>query len=142
MTTLSGMTIRVVLTPQAVDRLDAVAKVRGTDYETAAAKVLSDALTTIPATGRYLVVDPHTLDQLELRLGGGSLLSALDLWAKVDRLAAISYGHVHLDFTPGQLEEIGRRAERLSLTPEQLITRTVKKMEELFFTHLGVGSQG
>jgi hypothetical protein len=96
----------------------------------------------LPTGARTLLLGPTELEALEARLGGGSVLNGQDLVQKVERLAGISYGHISLPFTPGMLEEVVRRADRLSLTPEQLIERTAMKIYELFFTHLGAGSQG
>jgi hypothetical protein len=135
-------TLRVQLNGQAVDRLHERAAAHQRDLETEAGSVLSAALQLLPLDGRTVVLDGQVVQALEDLLVGGSLLSGEDLLQKVNRLAGISYGHVRLSFSPGQLEEIENRAARLSMSGEELIRRTAKKMEELFFTHLGVGSQG
>jgi hypothetical protein len=133
-------TLRVALTDPAMDELHARAQVANKDPETLAARTLEGALRVVlPRSGRYVVVEAADLDVLEQIFSGGSVLNSQDLRQKVERLAGISFGHVRLDFSPGQLEEIARRAERQGLEPEELIRRCAKKMDELFFTHLGLG---
>lgn len=136
------MSLRVTIVQASVEKLHDLAALRGHDLELTASQVLMAGLDSLPTHGRAVVIDQATLQGLEAILGGGSILHQQDLTQKVHRLAGISFGHVRLDFTPGQLEEIDSRASRLSMTGEELIRRTARKMEELFFTHLGVGSQG
>lgn len=82
---------------------------------------------------RMLLVSGVALDGLETILGGGSLLNQGDLLKKVERLAGISFLHCRLPFTPNQLEELAQKAERNSLTVEQLVTRTAPRIYEHFF---------
>lgn len=87
----------------------------------------------VPVGTKYLIMEQDDLVALEGILGGGSLLNSGDLRRKVERLAGISFHHVRLPFTPNQLEELAHRAERLSLTSEQLIERIGQKLYEQFF---------
>lgn len=112
------------------------------DPEVVAAQLLRDACREFPVEGRHVILDSADLEALGHILNGGDVLNGQDLVDKVSRLAGITFHNIRLEFTPGQLEELARRAERLSLTPEDLTRRTVKRMEELFFTHLGVGAAG
>ena len=132
-------TLRVAVADTTMDVLQEIARTTQRDPETVAARVLEGAARILPQQGRYLVVDGADLDVLEQIFSGGSVLNSADLRRKVERLAGISFGHVRLEFSPGQLEEIAHRAERQGLSPEELIRRCAKKMEELFFTHLGMG---
>ena len=132
-------TLRVTIPDNLLPKLQQRADVAQKDLEGAAALTLQIACGLLPLSGRCVVVHGAVLQRLEEILGSGSILNHEDLSQKVQRLAGITYGNIRMDFSPGQLEEIAGRAERLGLEPEELIRRTVRKMEELFFTHLGVG---
>lgn len=86
-----------------------------------------------PPSDRVIILDGAIREQIEQILGPGLLLNAQDLLDKVRRWAGITIGDVRLDFTPGQLEEIAARAERLGITPEEEVRRIVRRMEEQFF---------
>jgi hypothetical protein len=131
--------LRLQLDDRTLTALQARADATRHDLEQVASQVLASAVALLPLAGRAVVLSGDPLEQLESQLGGGSILNAADLEQKVARLASISFAHVRLPFTPGHLEEIASRAERLGITPEQLIERTAQKMYELFFTHLGQG---
>lgn len=140
---MAGQTsIYVAVTQDGLSTLERRAVAQRRTAEVVAATLLRDALHDLPATGRHVVLDHATLDALAEILGGGDVLNGPDLVAKIERLAGITFHNIRLEFTPGQLEELARRAERLSLTPEELTRRTIERMEQLFFTHLGVGAAG
>ena len=126
-------TLRVQVNEQTLERLEQAAVAQGRDLEQAARLLLEAAATLLPAAGRCVVVAGQPLDALETILGGGALLSGADLQQKVERLAGISFEHVRLQFTPGQLEEIQRRAERQGKTVEQLVAMMVPRIHEQFF---------
>jgi len=95
----------------------------------------STALTT-----RYEVLDPRdqTLppearDRLERTLGLGATRTPEDLITAVERLAAISIGSIHIEFTPGQLEEIKYRATKRGRTVEQELQAVVDRIKEELF---------
>ena len=134
--------IRVSLSDDALRRLSDRSATLKQDPEVLASRLLATALHDLPASGRHVVLDQATLDVLASILFGGDVLNGADLVDKVSRLAGITFHNIRLEFTPGQLEELARRAERLGLTAEELTRRTVKRMEDLFFTHLGVGAAG
>lgn len=129
-----AMILRVTLPSWAIPKLEAVAHEQGDkDLETAASQQLGTALSTLPATGRFAVVNQQELQTLEDILGGGSVLNGADLLKKVERLAGISFGHVRLAFTPGQLEDLKRKADRQGKTVEQLVDQMAPRIHEQFF---------
>lgn len=131
--------LRIQVDDQALQALQIRADDVRKDVEYVASLLLRSAIQHLPLAEAYTVVAGEQQSRLEAILGGGSLLNAQDLVTKTERLAGISFHHVRLPFSPNQLEEIERRAERLGLTPEQLIERCARTMYELFFTHLGHG---
>lgn len=84
---------------------------------------------------RIVVIPSRQRDELEKVLSGGVIEDASDLVLKVESLAAIQVEKVVLDFTPGQKKELKRMAERQGISYEALVQRTVKSMEELFFSY-------
>lgn len=124
--------LRVVISDDTLQRLQALSDDTRVDLEKLAAQWLERAVKTLPL-GRAVVVQGEILDRLEATLGGGSLLNEADLAKKVARLAGISFLHVRLPFTPNQLEELAEKARRNSLTVEQLVNRTAPRIYEQFF---------
>lgn len=125
--------LRVALSDTSMDRLHEIAKLQERDLETAAAQHLANALIAIPPTGRYAIISAPELQALEDILGGGSVLHGKDLLAKVQRLAGITYHHVRLQFTPGQLEDLQEKARRQGKTVEQLVEQMAPRIHEQFF---------
>ena len=125
--------LRLYLSDDKLAGLQTRAEAQKIDLETAATRLLVEAAPTYPLTGRAVVVHGETLDRLEGILSGGSLLSAQDLQQKVERLAGISFLHLRLPFSPGQLEALAEKAERNGLTVEQLVERTAPRIYEQFF---------
>lgn len=82
---------------------------------------------------RALTLDGSTRDRLEQVLGIGATRSPDHLLAAVDRLARIEIGGVRIDFTPGQLEEIARRAKKRAWSVEQAIKSVVDRIREDLF---------
>jgi tRNA A37 N6-isopentenylltransferase MiaA len=101
--------------------------------EAVGAAALAAALKSLPARGRYLVVSGGTLEALETILSGGSIMNQADLRAKVENLAGVSFEHCRLPFTPNQLEQLAEKAERNSMSVQQLIDRTAPRIYEQFF---------
>lgn len=84
---------------------------------------------------RYIVLADAPRDQMEKLLGGGSLRSGDDLLEKVSRLARVRFGdHTLEDLTPGQMEELVYRAEKMGKTVDQLLQETWAKFRQDFFT--------
>lgn len=103
------------------------------DLDLVAARLLAQATRLFPAGGRIVVLSGDALQEVESLLGGGSILNGTDLQRKVARLAGISFLHIRLPFTPGQLEMLAEKAARQGLTVEQLAERTAPRMYEQFF---------
>jgi hypothetical protein len=125
--------LRVALPAPFMDRLHRAAQTLDRDLETAAAMVLANGLASLPLQGRYAVLDQPTLQALEDLLGGGSVFNGADLLEKVKRLAGISYHHVRLQFTPGQLEDLQEKARRQGKSVEQLVEQMAPRIHEQFF---------
>lgn len=83
---------------------------------------------------RIVVVPSRQRDELEKVLSGGAIEDASDLVLKVEALASIQVEGVKLDFTPGQKRELKRLADRQRITYDEIVRRTVKSMEEQFFS--------
>lgn len=125
--------IRAPLPESSMDRLHEAAKEMDRDPETAAGMLLANALASLPYSGRYAVLSQAELQALEDILGGGSVLNGKDLLAKVQRLAGISYHHIRLNFTPGQLEDLQFKAKRQGKTVEQLVEQMAPRIADQFF---------
>lgn len=65
--------------------------------------------------------------ELERVLGVGAAKDGASLTAAVDRLARCEIGGILVDFTPGQWEELRRKAEVQSQSVEEYLGRLVKK---------------
>ena len=125
-------TLRVLVDDDTLAGLQRIADDTRKDIEEVARVKLKAGVSLLPP-GRVVVVGGEILEILETILGGGSLLNAPDLRKKVERLAGISFLHVRLPFTPNQLEALKEKAERNSLTVEQLVNRTAPRIYEQFF---------
>ena len=101
--------------------------------EEAARYLLAAAVQSLPAHGRFTVLHGEALEALERILGGGAIVSGADLLKKVERLAGISFHHVRLDFTPGQLETLQERAAREGKTVERIVEQMAPRIHEQFF---------
>ena len=105
--------------------------------EATAARILQEAIRQKLLPGqRMIVLGPKEIDALESLVSGGSVLNGMDLVAKVGRLAGISFHHTRIQFTPGQLEDVARRAASNGLTVDQLLERTTPRIYEMFFNLL------
>lgn len=67
---------------------------------------------------------------LERVLGTGAARSAVELVRAVDRLARLEIGGILVDFTPGQWEELRKKAAVQSLPVEEYLSRLVKKFTQ------------
>ncbi len=86
-----------------------------------------------PVTHRLLVVQGPQLEALEKTFRGGYLKSADDLVARVHAWAGVTIGHIRLDFSPAQLEEIAVRATKQGKTPQAIVEDIVAQMAYQFF---------
>ena len=90
----------------------------------------------------YEIVDTQTLhlsaadrERLERTTGLASTRTAADLLAAVERLAKIQIGSIAIEFTPGQLEELARRATKRGHTIRQELELAVDRVKgEIFHT--------
>ena len=130
-------TMRVQVPQETADRLEQRATEIGRPVELVATHALSTGA-LLPAAGRFITVTGEALQRLETLLGGGSIHSEADLTTKVERLAGISFAHVRLEFSPGQLEQLAEKAARADMTVEQLVERAQAKICEQFFGLLPV----
>jgi hypothetical protein len=69
-------------------------------------------------------------NDLERVLGVGAARSPVELVRAVDRLARLEIGGVLVDFSPGQWEELRKKAAVQSQTLEEYLSRLVKKFTQ------------
>lgn len=110
------------------------------DWLVTQGRLVIDVVAASRLTSRYEIVEardrilPAALcARLEQTTGIGSTRSPEDLVNAVERLAAISIGTVHVDFTPGQLEEIRYRATKRGQTVQQALQAVVDRIREEIF---------
>lgn len=89
---------------------------------------------------RYQVVETGAVTlsladvtRLEETLGVGNAQSTTRLLPAVERLAKIEIGHIRIEFTPGQLEEIALRAKKRNQTIAQAIQSVIDRIREEIF---------
>jgi hypothetical protein len=81
-----------------------------------------------------LTLPPAICKQIEQTTGFASTTSAGDLVRAIERLARIGIGDVHVEFTPGQLEELKHRALKRGRTVEAEVKAVVDRIrDELFW---------
>jgi hypothetical protein len=95
---------------------------------------LLGAAAHVPAGGTVMILNAEQLNDLARRLGRPSLKSYADLVGSLDRLAALSFGHVRMNFSPGQLEEIEHRATREGIPVAEYAARVIRSLTGNFFT--------
>lgn len=90
----------------------------------------------VKAEGALLLGGPsrRTLDEI---LGIGATQTEEALVAAVQRLASLTIGEQHIDFTPGQWEELARRAARNGRSVADEVSKVVARIEDELF-HGGV----
>lgn len=86
-----------------------------------------------PLSAAMLEIDVAVAQRLERTLGLGAAHSPFTLVEAVERLASISIGTVHVDFTPGQLDEIKHRAGKRGHTVEQELRAVVDRIKDEIF---------
>jgi len=90
-----------------------------------------------PIVSGALTLTPAECARLEQTTGVGSTQVATSFVSAVERLASIAIGDIHLDFTPGQLEELRHRAAKRGQTIEQTIKAVVDRIRDEIFHHGG-----
>lgn len=126
-------TLRVQVPEISMDRLHDRAREQGRDLEATASLALIASLEMLPSMGRVVVLDRETIQTLEALFQGGSITNSADLLQKVLRLAGISFEHIRLQFTPGQLETLQEKAERQGKTVTQLVEQMAPRICDQFF---------
>lgn len=91
-------------------------------------------------TKRVVMLDQALLDRIEKKVGGGNLTSGVDLAARVERLAGIAFMGRDLRLSPGQLEELARRAAKRGVTIDRLIEDVWQVLARDFFD-VGLGGE-
>lgn len=73
------------------------------------------------------------LVEVEKLIGNLPIRDGHDLLKRIGDLAAIHFHGIRLDFTPGQLEELQRRAAREEKSVEALAQEIVEQLNRQFF---------
>lgn len=73
------------------------------------------------------------LEAAEAILGGLPLRDGPDLLKRMQALTGVTFHGVRLDFTPGQLSELARRAEREGKSVEALAQGIIEQLNRQFF---------
>lgn len=87
-----------------------------------------------PTEKEGLVVRGDLRVRLERTLGTGSTQTPEHLVTAVERMARLKIGDVQVDFTPGQWDEIRHRADKMGLTPSDVLKRLVAKFTQDLWT--------
>ena len=82
---------------------------------------------------RELKLPSTVVARLEQTTGFGTGKDPYSLLEAVERLASISIGTIHVDFTPGQLDEIKHRAGKRGHTVEQELRIAVDRVKDEIF---------
>lgn len=130
--------MRVTLTDAVCDAYEGYAAKQGRPLDAVIEAQLARFKTLEPGK-RAVVIGPEEIEALTVALGGLPVKSGADLVAKVTELAAVSFHHIRLDFSPGHLAELAHRAERQGKSAETIIRETVDRMGEQFFWQMGGG---
>lgn len=73
------------------------------------------------------------VQRLERTTGIGTGRDPYALVEAVERLAAIAIGTIHVEFTPGQLDEIAHRARKRGHTVQQELEAAVDRVKDEIF---------
>lgn len=79
------------------------------------------------------LIPKSTCTAIEAVTGIGTTRTHGELLAAITRLARIAIGTIEIDFTPGQLEEIARRATKRGYTVKQEFQRIVDRIKDEIF---------
>lgn len=94
----------------------------------------------VKAEGALLLGGP-TRRKLDEILGIGATQTEEAVVAAAQRLASLTIGDQHIDFTPGQWEELARRAARNGRSVADEVSKVVARIEDELF-HGGVARAG
>lgn len=88
---------------------------------------LVTTLTDYEIVQEGLFLPDHVRAEVERVLGVGAMKSPKDLVHAAERLAKLEIGQLRVDFSPGQWEELSRKAVVQSQSVEEYLARLVKK---------------
>ena len=91
-----------------------------------------------PADRPKLQITPEDQSTLAKLLGFGSTNSSLELTRAVEKLARLRIGDVEVNFSPGQWEEIARRAEKRGQPIAKYMIGVVDKVLQDLWTSTGI----
>lgn len=132
--------MRLTIPDEILDPYQALADQAGVSLEQIVSQHL-ERFAEVAPTDRHFVLSGELLDRVEACTGRLPARSARELVAKVENVAAgISFGHIRLDFSPGQLRELEYRAARQGRSVKALVEETIRSMEGLFFHQLGTAA--
>lgn len=114
-----------------------MSKIQGRSLDDVVTAQLTRFKDHTPGAGRCYVFSGPLLERVETALGKTITRSERDLCSRVEQLAAISFGHLRFDFSPGQLAEIDRMSTRRGMSPRLYVENIVRQMEGQFFNHVG-----
>lgn len=80
-----------------------------------------------------LAVPPAVVKRIEATTGLGTGRDPYGLVEAIERLASISIGTIHVEFTPGQLAEIAHRAGKRGHTVQQELEAAVDRIKGEIF---------
>ena len=80
-----------------------------------------------------LKIPPSVVQRIEHTMGFGTGRDPYALVEAIERLASISIGTIHVEFTPGQLAEIAHRAGKRGHTVEQELRAAVDRVKDEIF---------
>lgn len=83
---------------------------------------------------RIVILSGDLLHEIEQLIGGGgNLTTGPQLLNAVKTWAGVTIGHVRVNFTAAQLEEIGYRANKQNKTPNAVVEDIVAQLAPQFF---------
>ena len=127
--------VKIALPDDLVDILEDEATARQSTLDESISHRLHASIDLDPGS-RGFVITGTDLAALESALAGGHLKDSADLLQKTRRLAAIHFGEHRLELTPGQFEEIARRAKHEKKTVGQALNEVFKRMTSEFFRYV------
>jgi len=130
--------MRITLPDAVADAYLAYAEKQGRPVEAVLTAQLQRFQAVEPGS-RTIVLGGALTEQLSTMLGGFPIQSAEDLVRKVNELAAVSFQHIRLDFSPSHLRELAHRAERQGKPVEDIIQDVVRQLADQFFWTSGAG---
>jgi hypothetical protein len=127
--------MRITLSDDLVDRFQPYADRQGVPVETVIAAALTAVADVEPGV-RSITFSGDLLEEVEAMVGRLPCRTATELAGKIKNVAGISFHHVRLDFSPGQLKELAHQAERQGQPVKVLADRIIQGILTQFFWNL------